>query len=97
MVIYMKDWGEFLLTRSIEKKVRNTIIKKLSNTDFIELNFEGVKNATQAFLDESIAKLLFVISLADFTKKIKFKNTNHGIKTGIKFAVSERINKLYLK
>lgn len=92
----MKDWGDSLLTRSTGKKIRDVITEEIKDIDVIELDFEGVKNATQGFLDESIAKLLFIVNVSEFMEKVKFKNTNPKIEAGIKFVVSERIHNLCL-
>ena len=72
-VIKFREYGNFLSTRFLGKRLRDLIQSKAVKNEVVIINMEGVEGMTNSFADECFAKLAEGMGLETFKERIKFK------------------------
>jgi len=87
-MIKMDKWGTVLTGRHLGREVREKILKEIQTRNVI-IDFGGVEIASHSFCDEVFGFL--TLKIEDLPSKIKFHNANDGIKSTLKYVISERL------
>jgi len=85
-----RDFGENLGTRPLGQKVREQLVPLLEKEDFVVLDFTGVNVVSNSFADESIAKLLLTMSLAELKAHTTFRGLNPMASQSVLTALQRR-------
>ena len=87
---------EVIGSRAIGEIIRNKMKQELDNGNSVILNFKGVEQVTQGFIDEFIGILIRAFGIEYIKNKIEIINARQGIIDTINFVIKyskERINK----
>ena len=76
ITFHFREYGENLGTCQLGKRVRESLLPMIEQNDCVVLDFTGVNVVSNSFADESIAKLLLVMSLSELKSKTTFRGLN---------------------
>ena len=89
-----RDFGEYLGTRQLGKKVREQLWPLIQGDEKVCLDFEGVDVVSNSFADECIAKMLLSISLDELKQRTTFSGLNDFARKNIALALKRRMEAL---
>lgn len=89
----LADFGTFLGTRELGKKIKTEIQTKLGFGASVIIDFGKVEGITNSFADECFGKLLVDIGPITFSENVKFSNLDPTEKSIINFALHNRAGK----
>lgn len=91
--IKLAKWGEILNTRFLGRKLREDILKALSNGKHtkIILDFSNTELITQSFADESIGKLIQAKG-SPVLESLLFHDLNEDIRSVLNHVIDKTIN-----
>lgn len=88
--LFFKEFGNSLGTRSLGRKIRNSVLEDLRMGNRVVFDFGGVEIISNSFADECFGKLVLDFDLSFIKANTTFKNTNKDIVRVIKYAISQR-------
>lgn len=84
--------GEYLGTRQLGEKVRNTLLPIIENSKGkVVLDFTGVRVVANSFADECLAKLLLVMPLDELKRRTTFTGLDDLARKTIATAFRRRL------
>jgi len=86
----LSEYGTFLGTRELGKKVKEAMEKDLLLGDPLIVNFSDVHGITNSFADECFGKFLLEKGKQFFVEKIKFSNLDPTEKSILNFVLYNR-------
>ncbi len=89
MRVALAQWGELLGTRGLGTQVRSSIAAALAIGP-VDVDFSGVRLASESFLDEAFARLSEEVPVSVLRKRCRILNANDTVLTMLRVAVRER-------
>ena len=89
MRVALAQWGELLGTRGLGAQVRSSIAAALAIGP-VDVDFSGVRLASESFLDEAFARLSEEVPVSVLRKRCRILNANDSVLTMLRVAVRER-------
>ncbi|MBQ6063504.1 MAG: STAS-like domain-containing protein [Prevotella sp.] len=86
-----RNIGEYLGTRQLGEQVREQLLPLIQGQEKVELDFTGVEVVSNSFADECLAKLLFVMPLAELKQRTTFTGVNDLARKNIAIAFRRRM------
>jgi hypothetical protein len=89
-ILMVNRFGERLLTREAAKPLSKELQANIKNHVHTKLNFKGVKSTDNGFIDEAIAKVLFMAGEDHFNSRVRIVNANKQVSETLDYVISER-------
>lgn len=88
--LMMKEWGDFLGTRALGERVRESILAAIRGSSGpVIVDFSEVRGITQSFADEAFRKLIAEVG-PDGVSRILIRGGSDDVRAVLRYATSRR-------